>query len=97
MYMYYYYHEYMSEMSRSRQRVCLAQRGKRRVGGQKSSVCNYVAEMGNNLWPRKYPAFAKLEAIKQKQFWIRQARRLADLGPRLRELEIIPDLVQTYA
>ena len=30
MYMYYYYHEYMSEMSRSRQRVCLAQRVKRR-------------------------------------------------------------------
>ena len=28
-----------------------------------------MAEMGNNLWPRKYPAFAKLEAIKQKQFW----------------------------
>ena len=29
---------YMSEMSRSRQRVCLAQRGKRREGAQKSSV-----------------------------------------------------------
>ena len=49
--------------------MCLAQRGKRREGGQKGSVRNYVAEMGNNLWPRKYPAFAKLEAIKQKQFW----------------------------
>ena len=60
---------YMSQMSRSRQRECLAQRGKRRAGGQKGSVRNYVAEMGNNLWPRKYPAFAKLEAIKQKQFW----------------------------
>ena len=60
---------YMSQMSRSRQRECLAQRGKRRAGGQKGSVRNYVADMGNNLWPRKYPAFAKLEAIKQKQFW----------------------------
>ena len=28
---------------------------------------------------------------------IRKTRRLADLGPRLRELEVIPDLVQTYA
>ena len=40
---------YMSQMSRSRQRECLAQRGKRRAGGQKGSVRNYVAEMGNNL------------------------------------------------
>ena len=27
----------------------------------------------------------------------RTLRSLADIGPRLRELEIIPDLVQTYA
>ena len=62
---------YMSDMSRSRQRVCLAQRGRRRAGGQKGSVRNYVAEMGNNLWPRKYPAFAKLEPLEQKEYWCR--------------------------
>ena len=28
---------------------------------------------------------------------LRQTRSLADIGPRLRELEIIPDLVQPYA
>ena len=28
-------------------------------------------------------------------YGVRTTRRLADLGPRLRELEIIPDLVQT--
>ena len=28
---------------------------------------------------------------------LRMSFSLADLGPRLRELEIIPDLVQTYA
>ena len=60
---------YMSQMSRSRQRECLAQRGMRRAGGQKGSVRNYVAEMGNNLWPRKYSAFAKLEPLEQKQYW----------------------------
>ena len=62
---------YMSEMSRSRQRVCLAQRGKRREGAQKSSVRNYVAEMGNNLWPTKYPAFMKLSPLEQKAYWSR--------------------------
>ena len=36
---------YMSAMSRTRERECLAQRGKRRKGKQKSSVRNYVAEM----------------------------------------------------
>ena len=41
---------YMYEMSRTRQRECLAQRGKRRRGGQKRSVRNYVAELGNNRW-----------------------------------------------
>ena len=41
------------------------------MGGQKSSVCNYVAEMGNNLWPTKYPAFAKLEPLEQKEYWSR--------------------------
>jgi len=60
---------YMSQMSRTRQRECLAQRGQRRAGGQKGSVRNYVAEMGNNLWPHKFPAFAKLEPLKQKQYW----------------------------
>ena len=49
--------------------MCLAQRGKRREGGQKGSVRNYVAEMGNNLWPRKYPAFAKLEPLEQREYW----------------------------
>jgi len=60
---------YMSEMSRTRQRECLAQRGKRRRGGQKRSVRNYVAELGNNRWVHKYPAFAKLEPLKQKLYW----------------------------
>ena len=49
--------------------MCLAQRGKRREGGQKGSVRNYVAEMGNNLWPRKYPAFATLEPLEQREDW----------------------------
>ena len=60
---------YMSQMSRTRQRECLAQRGTCRKGNQKSSVRNYVAEMGNNLWVRKYPAFAKIDPVKQKQYW----------------------------
>ena len=60
---------YMAQMSRTRQRECLAQRGKRRSGGQKGSVRNYVSEMGNNRWPHKYPAFARLEPLKQKQYW----------------------------
>jgi hypothetical protein len=42
---------YMVQMSRERQRMCLAQRGVRRKGKQKNLVRNYVAEMGNNLWP----------------------------------------------
>ena len=46
----------MSEKSRTRQRECLAQRGKRRKGGDKVSVRNYVAELGNNRWMHKYPA-----------------------------------------
>ena len=35
---------YMAQMSRTRQRECLAQRGKRRSGGQKGSVRNYVSQ-----------------------------------------------------
>jgi hypothetical protein len=49
---------YMVQMSRERQRMCLAQRGVRRKGKQKNLVRNYVAEMGNNLWPVKYRSFA---------------------------------------
>jgi hypothetical protein len=45
---------YMSTMSRERQRMCLAQRGKRRKGVQKNAVRNYVAEMANILWATKY-------------------------------------------
>lgn len=60
---------YMAEMSRTRQRECLAQRGKRRAGGQKGSVRNYVAELGNNRWAQMYPAFGKLEPLKQKAYW----------------------------
>ena len=59
----------MSAMSRTRQRECLAQRGKRRKGRQKSVVRNYVAEMGNNLWSTKFPAFAKLDATRRKEYW----------------------------
>ena len=60
---------YMSAMSRTRQRECLAQRGKRRKGRQNTVVRNYVAEMGNNLWSTKYPAFAKLDAVRRKDYW----------------------------
>ena len=60
---------YMAKMSRERQRMCLAQRGKRRKGVQKGSVRNYVAEMGNNLWDTKYPAFGKLPDAEQKRYW----------------------------
>ena len=49
--------------------MCLAQRGKRRTGGQRSVVKNYVSEMANNLWDTKYPAFAELEAREQKEYW----------------------------
>lgn len=60
---------YMSVQSRTRQRACLAQRGVVRRGRQKSVVRNYVAEMGNNLWCTKFPAFAKLDAATQKAYW----------------------------
>ena len=60
---------YMSAMSSTRQRECLAQRGKRRKGRQNTVVRNYVAEMGNNLWSTKYPAFAKLDAVRRKDYW----------------------------
>ena len=56
----------MSAMSRTRQRECLAQRGKRRKGRQKSVVRNYVAEVGN-YWRRW--AFAKLDATRRKEYW----------------------------
>ena len=46
---------YLSYMSRTRERECLAQRGKRRQGRQKSVARNYVAEMANNRWTTKYP------------------------------------------
>jgi hypothetical protein len=60
---------YMVQMSRERQRMCLAQRGVRRKGKQKNLVRNYVAEMGNNLWPVKYRSFAKLDEVAQRQYW----------------------------
>ena len=44
---------YMVQMSRERQRMCLAQRGVRRKGKQKNLVRNYVAEMGNNKVVRR--------------------------------------------
>ena len=59
----------MSQQSRTRQRECLTQRGTRRQGGQKGSVRNYVAELANNRWSQKYPAFGKLEPLKQKRYW----------------------------
>ena len=46
-----------------------AQRGVRRNGKQRNLVRNYVAEMGNNLWPSKYKAFGKLEDAAQRQYW----------------------------
>jgi hypothetical protein len=60
---------YLSYMSRTRQRECLAQRGKRRQGRQKSVARNYVAEMANNRWATKYPAFAKLDASRRREYW----------------------------
>jgi len=60
---------YMVTMSRERQRMCLAQRGKRRKGRQKGVVKKYVSEMANNLWATKYPAFGKLAPLEQKEYW----------------------------
>jgi len=60
---------YMSTISRERQRMCLAQRGKRRKGVQKNAVRNYVAEMANNLWATKYPLFGKLSVAEQRAYW----------------------------
>ena len=60
---------YMSHMSRTRERACLAQRGERREERQKSVAKNYVSEMGNNLWATKYPAFAKVSKLEQKAYW----------------------------
>ena len=60
---------YMVQMSRERQRMCLAQRGVRRKGKQRNGVRNYVAEMGNNLWPIKYKAFGQLDEAAQRQYW----------------------------
>ena len=60
---------YMSTMSRERQRMCLAQRGKRRKGVQKNAVRNYVAEMANNLWETKYALFGQLEDSVKKKYW----------------------------
>ena len=60
---------FMAKMSRERQRMCLAQRGKRRKGRQKDLVRNYVAEMGNNLWATKYPAFGQLDGAEQQKYW----------------------------
>ena len=50
---------YLSYISRTRERECLAQRGKRRKGRQRSVARNYVSEMANNRWETKYPAFAR--------------------------------------
>ena len=61
---------YMATMSRNRIRMCLAQRGAvRRKGLQKDLVHNYVAEMANNRWATKYPAFGKLEDAERKRYW----------------------------
>jgi hypothetical protein len=60
---------YMATMSPQRQRMCLAQRGKRRKGRQKDLVRNYVAEMANNLWATKYAAFGRLDEAAQKSYW----------------------------
>ena len=59
--------KYMSKMSRERQRMCLAQRGVRRKGVQKNAVRNYVAEMANNLWQTKYPAFGELSVAARRE------------------------------
>ena len=59
---------FMSTMSRTRQRVCLAHRGTRREGGQRSVIKNYVSEMANNLWDVKYPTFAALAPSVQKEY-----------------------------
>ena len=58
---------FMSKMSRTRQRMCLAQRGTRRHGGQRSVMKNYVSEIANNMWDTKYPAFGELEPREQKE------------------------------
>ena len=43
---------YLSYMSRTRERECLAQRGKRRKGRQRRVARNYVSEMANNRWEK---------------------------------------------
>lgn len=60
---------YMATMSRSRQRLCLAQRGRRRKGRQNDLVRNYVAEMANNLWATKYPSVDELADAERKRYW----------------------------
>ena len=60
-------------MSRERQRMCLAQRGKRRKGGQRNVVRNYVSEMANNQFllqlHREFPKFkTMLEGWDGQQF-----------------------------
>jgi len=60
---------YMAVQSRERQRMCLAQRGTMREGRQRSVVRNYVAEMGNNWWATKYPAFGALEPAVRRAYW----------------------------
>ena len=60
---------YLSYMSRTRERECLAQRVKRRKGRQRSVARNYVSEMANNRWETKYPAFAELDASSRRDYW----------------------------
>jgi hypothetical protein len=60
---------FMSKLSRTRQRMCLAQRGTRRNGGQRSVIKNYVSEMANNLWDSKYKPFGELEPRQQQEYW----------------------------
>ena len=72
---------FMCKLSRTRhrQRMCLAQRGKRRTGGQRSVVKNYVSEMANNLWDTKYPAFLELELREQKEYWAKIFKAYASM------------------
>ena len=45
------------------------QRSKRHLGRQKDLVRKHVAEMANNLWATKFPAFGRLDDDAKKSYW----------------------------
>ena len=73
-------------------------RGKRRQGGQRSVVKNYVSEMANNLWDTKYPEFGELEPREEEsereqhergELARAEQRARAPLAPRARAPQLV--------